>query len=83
MISSMEEISSVPRDSSSFNTGIRVVQEQDFALYRNIEDATPYMYASFSNIVFSAVWIAALMGIFALLKRKKEHMKSFEMSGEV
>jgi len=83
MISSMEKISSVPRDSSSFNTGIRVVQEQAFTLYRNIEDATPYMYASFSNIIFSAVWIAALMGIFALLKRKKEHMKSFEMSGEV
>ena len=83
MIVSLEKMSTVPRDSSSFNTGLRVVQEQAFVLHQNIEDATPYMYASFSNIIFSSIWIAALMGIFALLKRKKEHLKSYEMSDEV
>ena len=83
MIISVEKMSTVPRDSSSFNTGLRVVQEQAFVLHQNIEDATPYMYASFSNIIFSSIWIAALMGIFALLKRKKEHLKSYEMSDEV
>ncbi len=83
MIVSLEKMSTVPRDSSSFNTGLRVVQEQAFVLHHNIEDATPYMYASFSIIIFSSIWIAALMGIFALLKRKKEHLKSYEMSDEV
>jgi len=46
-------------------------------------DATPYMYVSFSNIVFSSLWIAVILGIFAMLKRKKERLKSYEMSDEV
>ncbi|MFQ6025333.1 MAG: cellulose synthase family protein [Nitrosopumilaceae archaeon] len=83
MIISMEKISTVPRDSSSFNTGLRVVQEQAFSMYIHIEDATPYMYASFSNIIFSSIWIAIIIGIFAMLKRKKESLKSFEMSDEI
>jgi len=46
-------------------------------------DATPYMYVSFSNIVFSSLWIAAILGIFTILKRKKDRLKSYEMSDEV
>jgi hypothetical protein len=46
-------------------------------------DATPYMYASFSNIVFTSIWIAAILGVFAMLKRKKEHLKSYDKSEDV
>jgi len=40
----------------------------------NIVDATPYMYASISNILYSTIWIAVVIGIFAVLKRKKEQL---------
>jgi hypothetical protein len=50
---------------------------------QNLMDATPYMYASFSNIVFSSIWIAAILGIFALLKRKKESLKSYDKADDV
>jgi hypothetical protein len=46
-------------------------------------DATPYMYASFSNIVFTSIWIAAILGVFAMLKRKKEHLKSYDKADDV
>ena len=38
-------------------------------------DATPYMYVSYWNVVFASVWVAAIIGIFVALKRKREHLK--------
>ena len=75
MIASVEKISAVPKDSSAFNTAMLDVNNRALLLKTNIMDATPYMYVSYSNIIFSAMWIAAIVGIFAALKRKKERLK--------
>ena len=83
MISSVDKISTVPQDSSSFQTGMINIHERAKELRLHLLDATPYMYVSFSNIVFSSLWIAVILGIFAVLKRKKERLKSYEMSDEV
>ncbi len=83
MISSINKIAGVSPDDSSFHTGMLDVHQRANVLRLNLMDATPYMYVSFSNIVFSSVWVAAIMGIFTLLKRKKEHLKSYEMSDEI
>lgn len=83
MISSVEKISTVPHDSSSFHTGMINVHERAKELRLHLLDATPYMYVSFSNIVFSSLWIAAILGIFAILKRKKDRLKTYEMSDEI
>ena len=47
----------------------------------NIMDATPFMYVSVANMMFVTVWIAALLGIFAALKRKKEQLKEVDEAG--
>jgi len=83
MIIRVEKISTVPQDSSSFHTGMIDMHEQAEDMRLHLLDATPYMYVSFSNIVFSSLWIAVILGIFAMLKRKKERLKSYEMSDEV
>lgn len=83
MISSVEKISTVPQDSSSFHTGMIDMHERAKDLRIHLMDATPYMYVSFSNIVFSSIWIAGILGIFTILKRKKERLKSYEISDEV
>ena len=44
-------------------------------------DATPYMYVSIANLMFTVVWIAALLGIFAALKRKKDQLKETDDIG--
>ena len=82
-IATMNKISTVSQDSADFNTAMINVHLQAQELDSNLMDAIPYMYVSFSNIVFSSVWIAAIIGIFAVLKRKKERLKSYEMSDEV
>ena len=83
MIESVEKISTVPKDSAAYHTGMLDVKERAVALRENIMDATPYMYVSVSNIIFSTMWIAAILGIFTLLKRKKDQLKAYDASEDV
>jgi len=83
MILSVEKIATVPQDSSSFHTGMSNVHEEALQLRLHLLDATPYMYVSFANVLFSSLWVGVIMGIFAILKRKKERLKAFEMADDV
>jgi cellulose synthase/poly-beta-1,6-N-acetylglucosamine synthase-like glycosyltransferase len=74
MIATTEKISVIPRDSSGYHTGILDINAQATILKENLMDATPYMYVSVSNIIFSTMWIAVIIGIFAALKRKKDQL---------
>jgi hypothetical protein len=80
MIIAVEKIQPVPRDSSAFHTGMDAIGDRALILQENLEDVTPYMYVSFINIVLSAIWIAGILGIFAVLKRKKEQLQTSDMS---
>lgn len=72
------QITAVPQDSASYHTAMMELSGQAAELRENVMDATPYMYVSVSNIIFSVVWIAAIMGIFAVLKRKKDQLTSYD-----
>ncbi len=78
MLINVETISGVSEDSAAFQTGMTNIGERSLALRQNIMDATPYMFVSVSNIVFSTMWIAAILGIFAVLKRKKDQLTAFD-----
>ena len=39
------------------------------------------MYVSPANMMFSVIWIAAIIGIFAILKRKKEQFQKEDEIG--
>ena len=78
MYASVEEISSVSKDSSAYHTGMLDINSRAMSLKTNIMDATPYMYVSLANMLFSTIWIAAILGIFAALKRKKDKLKEDE-----
>ena len=79
MVASIEKISTVPKDSSGYHTGMLDINSRALSLKTNIMDATPYMYVSVANIMFGTIWIAAILGIFAALKKKKQQFK--EMDG--
>ncbi len=81
MMASVEKISTVPRDSSAYHTGMLDVNDRAMSLRVDIMDATPYMYVQIQNIMFSAVWIVAIIFIFAALKRKKDQLKEVDESG--
>ena len=81
MLASAEKISVVPRDSSAFHTGMMDVSDRAKIIQKQIMDMVPYMYASISNILFASIWIAVIIGIFAILKRKKQSLEAFDKSG--
>jgi hypothetical protein len=78
MFESVDEISSLPKDNSAYHTGMLDINDRALLLKINIMDATPYMYVSPENMMFSTVWIAAIIGIFAILKRKKDQMNKVD-----
>ncbi|MEK6831670.1 MAG: cellulose synthase family protein [Thermoproteota archaeon] len=78
MIVNVETISGVSEDSAAFQTGMTNIGERSLALRQNIMDATPYMFVSVSNIIFSTMWIAAILGIFTALKRKKDQLTAID-----
>jgi len=80
MLASAEKISAVPRDSSAFHTGMMDVSLRSEILQEQMMDMVPYMYASVSNILFASIWIAVIIGIFAILKRKKQSLEAFDKS---
>jgi cellulose synthase/poly-beta-1,6-N-acetylglucosamine synthase-like glycosyltransferase len=83
MIASVEGVRNEPVNSETFNTTMLNIHLAAIQMRQNLMDATPYMYASFSNIVFSSMWIAAILGIFAVLKRKKDKLKTYDKSEDV
>ena len=74
-------ISTVPKDDEAYHTGMLDINSRALSIKTNIMDATPYLYASQENILFSSIWIAAILGIFTALKRKKEQLKESDEIG--
>ena len=74
MLGNLNEVSSISKDNSAYHTGMLDINNRASLLKTNIMDATPYMYVSPENMMFGTVWIAAIIGIFAALKRKKDQL---------
>jgi len=78
MMDRLRTVSTLPRDSDAFNTGLSDVRGEMAALMEHILEAQPYVYVSFQNVIMSAIWIAVLMMIFTVMKRGKEKLQEFE-----
>ena len=83
MITSVNEISSIPKDNPAYHTGMLDINDRALLLKINVMDATPYMYVSPENMMMSAIWVAAIIGIFAGLKRKKEQLKKVDLPNNI
>jgi len=81
MITSVNEISSIPKDNSAYHTGMLDINDRAELLKTNVMDATPYMYVSPANMMMSVIWVAAIIGIFAVLKRKREQLQKVDEIG--
>ncbi|MBC8516080.1 MAG: glycosyltransferase [Nitrosopumilus sp.] len=83
MFAGLDEISSLSKDNSAYHTGMLDINDRALLLKINIMDATPYMYVSPANMMFSVIWIAAIIGIFAMLKRKKENLQKVDLTHDI
>jgi cellulose synthase/poly-beta-1,6-N-acetylglucosamine synthase-like glycosyltransferase len=78
MLTGVEKISTVPKDSSAYHTGMIDVSDRALQLRINIMDATPYMYVSAPNVLYSVIWVVAILAIFSALKHKQEQFKEID-----
>ncbi len=81
MITSVNYISSISKDNSAYHTAMLDLNDRSLMLELNIVDATPYMYVSPENMMMSVVWVAVVIGIIILLKRKKEQLQKIDDIG--
>ena len=78
MLIDLDEISSLSTVTDDYGVGMMDINDRSLTLRTNIMDATPYMYVSPENMMFSVIWIAAIVGIFAALKKKKEQLNKVD-----
>ena len=82
MSSTLDKISTTSPDTAAFHTGMLNIHSQATAIVFNLLDATPYMYVSISNMLFGSIWVAVIIGIFALLKKKKDTLRELDKSDD-
>jgi len=80
MVSRARAISSLEPQSAAYNTGLEDIHGSIKILETNLEDATPYLYVSFTNVLLSAIWIAVIIFIFTLMKKGRAKFKEYETS---
>lgn len=69
IVSRANSLSSMDRYSAEYNTGMEDMHASLKAMQEDLLDAMPYMYVSFTNIMVSIVWIAIILGLFAVMRR--------------
>lgn len=79
MLATTDKVATTSPDSAAFHTGMLNVHYQASTIVFNLLDATPYMYVSISNMLFGCIWVGVIIGIFAMLKRKRERLRAYEM----
>ncbi|MGC2426056.1 MAG: cellulose synthase family protein [Nitrososphaeraceae archaeon] len=78
MLSRANSISSLEPHTAAYNTGLEDIHGSIKTLETNLEEATPYLYVSFTNILLSVIWIAVIMFIFTLMKKGRAKFKEYE-----
>lgn len=72
---------SMPRDSTAYYVAMMDISSRALTLQKNLVEATPYMYVNLSNVLFATIWVAAILAIFAVLKKRRDKLTRFEQSG--
>lgn len=69
MLARANSISSLEPYSTEYNTGLYDIHASLKTMQEDLVDATPYLYVSFTNMMLSAVWIAVILALFAIMRR--------------
>ena len=72
---------SMPKDSTAYYAAMMDISSRAVTLQKNLVEATPYMYVNLSNMIFATIWVAAILAIFAVLKKRRDKLTAFEQSG--
>jgi hypothetical protein len=66
-----ESASAMVPHSEQYNMALRDMHKSARALDLNLMEAVPYMYISITNIVMAGLWVAAVIAIFAAMRKAR------------
>jgi cellulose synthase/poly-beta-1,6-N-acetylglucosamine synthase-like glycosyltransferase len=78
MIYRTKSSSSLGAYTSAFNTGLQDIHTSIKVLETNLQEAIPYLYVSFTNVLLSITWIAIILFIFAIMKKGRSRFREFD-----
>jgi cellulose synthase/poly-beta-1,6-N-acetylglucosamine synthase-like glycosyltransferase len=70
-----ESASTMAPHSEQYNMAMRDMHKSARALSLNLMEAVPYMYISVTNIVVAGLWVAAVIAIFAAMRKARARVQ--------
>jgi hypothetical protein len=71
MLERAEQASAMPRHSEQYNMAMNDMHQSIEIIKLDLLETVPYMYISLTNIAMAGVWVAAVIAIFAVMRRAK------------
>ncbi|HYA84711.1 MAG TPA: glycosyltransferase [Candidatus Bathyarchaeia archaeon] len=78
MLLRTRSISLLEPNTAGYNTGLEELHGSIRTIESNLEDATPYIYVSSTNILLGGLWIGVIMSLLAAMWRSKSKLKEYE-----
>jgi len=78
MVYRATSLSSFEPNNVSYNTALEDMRASVKIVESNLEDATPFIYASFTNILLAGLWIGVMLLMFAAVRRTRARLNEYE-----
>jgi len=78
IVARANSIASMEPFSTEYNSGMLDIHVSLDFIQQDMIDAMPYLYVSFTNIMLSAVWIAIILALFAIIRRGRARFREEE-----
>jgi hypothetical protein len=62
---------------------MRDMHESSRVIKLSLLEAVPYMYISFTNLIAAGLWVAAVISIFAAMRRARARLQVKEVRGQI
>jgi hypothetical protein len=82
MVIRANSIASTKPYSTEYNSGMLDIHVSLETIQQDMTDAMPYLYVSFTNIILSAVWIAIILALFAIIRRGRARFREEEYENQ-
>ena len=78
IVARANSIASMGPYSTEYNSGMLDIHVSLDFIQQDMIDAMPYLYVSFTNIMLSALWIAIILALFAIIRRGRARFREEE-----
>jgi hypothetical protein len=85
MLARAESASLMAPHSEGYNMAMKDLHESVIGIEFHLLEAIPYMYVSATNIVLSALWVSAIIAIFAVIRKANRARMQYKttVSGQI